>query len=55
MKEYEITKTVILKFVVEAKTEEDAIQMAWLVDDRNAVHYDVYDIEVDCNTEIEEA
>ena len=47
MKEYEITKTVILKFVVEAETEEDAKEMGWTVDDRNAIHYDVYDIEVE--------
>ena len=47
MKEYEITKTVILKFVVEAETEEEAKEMGWTVDDRNAVWYDVYDIEVE--------
>ena len=47
MKEYEITKTVKLKFVVEAETEEEAKEMAWTVEDRNALWYEVYDIEVE--------
>ena len=47
MKEYEVTKTVVLKFIIEADSAEEAERLAWDVDDRGAIHYDVYDIEVE--------
>ena len=34
MKEYEVTKMVALTFVVEAESEEDAYDMAWLYDEQ---------------------
>ena len=47
MKEYEVTKTVVLKFIIEAESPQEAEKLAWNVDDTKAFHYDVYDIEVD--------
>ena len=47
MKEYEVTKTVVLKFIIEADSAEEAERLAWDVDDTRAFHYDVYDIEVE--------
>ena len=46
MKEYEVVKTVQLTFVIEADSAERAEYLAWRVDDRTAVDYAVYDIEV---------
>jgi len=47
MKEYEVKKTIELIFYVEADSEKDAIEEAWLFDEfNNAIDYVVYDIEI---------
>ena len=46
MKEYEVKKTIELTFFVEADSEKDAIEEAWVFDDANAIDYVVYDIEI---------